>query len=46
LYASQNIISLIKSRKMILARHAARMGEMRNAYNISAGKPKRKRPLA
>jgi hypothetical protein len=35
----------IKLRKMEWFEHPARMSEMRNAYNISAGKPERKRAL-
>jgi hypothetical protein len=42
--ASQNIITGIKSMRIIWAGHVARMGEMRNAYNILVGKPKRKGP--
>jgi hypothetical protein len=34
LYSSPNIITIIKSRKIRLAGHVARMGEMRNAYKI------------
>jgi hypothetical protein len=45
LYTSPNIVRVIKSRLMILAEHIARMGEMRNAYNILVGKPKGNRPL-
>jgi hypothetical protein len=36
---------MIKSRRMKLAGHVARMGEKRTAYRISVGKPKGKRPL-
>jgi hypothetical protein len=36
---------MIKSRKMRLAGHVARMGETRNAYRILVGKPEVKRPL-
>jgi len=45
LYASPNSIRLIKSGMMIWAEHVARMGDMRNAYNISVGKPEAKRKL-
>jgi hypothetical protein len=43
-YSSPNIISLIKSRRMRWTWHVARMGETRNAYRISVGKPEEKRP--
>jgi hypothetical protein len=39
LYSSPNIIAMIKSRRMRWAGHVARMGEARNAYRISVGKP-------
>jgi hypothetical protein len=42
LYASPNIIRLIKSRRRRWAGHVACMGKMRNAYNILVGKPKGK----
>jgi hypothetical protein len=45
LYSSPSIITEIKSRRMIWAGHAARMGEKRNAYRILVGKPDGKRPL-
>jgi hypothetical protein len=45
LYASPNIVRVIKSRRMRYARHIARMGDKRNAYNILVGKPKEKRWL-
>jgi hypothetical protein len=35
---STNIIRVIKSRRMRCAGHVARMGQMRNAYNILVGK--------
>jgi hypothetical protein len=38
LYVSSNIIRVIKPRRMRWAEHVARMGEMRNAYNILVGK--------
>jgi hypothetical protein len=44
LYNSPNIIRMIKSRRMKLAGHVARMGEMRNPYGILVGKPVEKRP--
>jgi hypothetical protein len=37
--------SMIKSRRMRLAGHVARMREKRNAYRILVGKPEGKRPL-
>jgi len=40
LYASLNVISVIKSRRMSWAGHVARMGDMRNAYTIFVGKLK------
>jgi hypothetical protein len=43
LYASLNIIRVIKSRKVIW--HVTPMGEMRNAYNILVGKSEVRRPL-
>jgi hypothetical protein len=45
LYSSPSIIRTIKSRRMRLAGHVARMGEKRNAYRILVGKPEGKRPL-
>jgi hypothetical protein len=45
LYASPNIIRVIKSRKIGWAGHVAHMGEMRNAYRILVGNPKGKGPL-
>jgi hypothetical protein len=45
LYASQNIIRVIKSRRMRWAGHAAHLGEMVNEYNILIGKPEGQRPL-
>jgi hypothetical protein len=40
LYTSPNIIRVIISRRMKWAGHVARMGEMRNAYNILFGRPR------
>jgi hypothetical protein len=45
LYFSPNIIRMIKSRKMRLAGHLARMGETRNAYRLLVGKPEGEKPL-
>jgi hypothetical protein len=45
LHASPNIIRVIKSRSVRLARHVTRMGEIRNAYIIFVGKPEGKRSL-
>jgi hypothetical protein len=44
LYASSNIIRVIKSKKMRWAGHVALMGQMRIAHKIFAGKPEGKRP--
>jgi hypothetical protein len=45
LYSSPSIIRIIKSRRMRLVDHVARMGEKRNAYRLLVGKPEGKRPL-
>jgi hypothetical protein len=45
LYSFPNIIRMIKSRRMRLAEHVARMGEKRNACRILVGKAEGKRPL-
>jgi hypothetical protein len=45
MYASQNVIRMIKSRGMRWAEHVARTGDVRNSYKILIGKPKGKRPL-
>jgi hypothetical protein len=47
LYSFPNIITsrMIKSRRLRLAGHVARMGEKRNAYRLLVGKPEGKRPL-
>jgi hypothetical protein len=42
LYASPNIIRVIKSRRMRLAGYVVRMRKMRNTYSILVGKPERK----
>jgi hypothetical protein len=45
-YFSPSIIRIIKSRRMKLAGHVARMEETRTAYSSSVGKPGGKRPLS
>jgi hypothetical protein len=45
LYTPPSIIRMIKSRRMRLARHVARMEAKRNACRILVGKPEGKRPL-
>jgi len=46
LFTSPHIITrVIKSRRMRWVDHTARIGEMRNAYNILIGKPEGKRLL-
>jgi hypothetical protein len=44
-HASPNAITVIKSRRMRRAGHAARMGEMKCECKIFIGKPVGKRPL-
>jgi hypothetical protein len=45
LYSSPSIVRVIKARRMRLAGHLARMGEVRCAYNILVGKSEGRRPL-
>ena len=45
MYSSLNIFWVIKLRRMIWARHEARMGESRDVYRVLVGKPEGKRPL-
>jgi hypothetical protein len=45
LYASPNIIRVIKSRRMRWVGHVARMGEKGNGYRFLLGQPEGKRPL-
>ena len=45
LYCSSNIVRVMKSRRMRLAGHVARMGERRSVYRVLVGKPEWKRPL-
>ena len=39
LYSSPDIIPVVKSRRLKLAEHVARMGERRGAYRVLVGKP-------
>jgi hypothetical protein len=45
LYSTPNIITLIKSRPVRWAAHAARMEEKQSAYGVSVGKSEGRRPL-
>jgi hypothetical protein len=45
LYASQNVIRMIKSRRMRWVEHVTCMKAMRNGFSILAGKPEGKRRL-
>jgi hypothetical protein len=45
LYSSPSIVRVIKARRMRWAGHVARMGEVRDAYNILVGRPEGRRPL-
>jgi hypothetical protein len=45
LYSSPNIIRVIKSRRLRLTGHVARMGDRRGAYRALVGKPEGRRPL-
>jgi hypothetical protein len=45
LYSPQNIIRVIKSRRLRWAGHVACMGERRDAYRALVGKPEGRRPL-
>jgi hypothetical protein len=45
LYSSPDIIRQIKSRRMWLAGHVARMGEKRKVNKVLVGKPEGRRPL-
>jgi hypothetical protein len=44
-YSSPSTVTVIKARRMRLAGHVARMGEVRVAYNILVGRPEGRRPL-
>ena len=45
LYSLPNIVRAVKSRRMRLAWHVARMGEGRVVHIVLVGKPEGKRPL-
>jgi hypothetical protein len=45
LYSLQNIVRVVKSRRMRWAGHVARLGEERGVHRVRVGKPERKRPL-
>jgi hypothetical protein len=45
LYSSQNIIRVIKSRRMRWLAHVARTEQRRGAYRVLVGKPEGKKPL-
>jgi hypothetical protein len=45
LYSSPSIVRVIKARRMRLAGHVARMGEVRGVYNILVGRPEGRRAL-
>jgi hypothetical protein len=45
LYSSQNIVMMIKSRRMSWAGCVARMGEVRGVYIVLVGRREGKRPL-
>jgi hypothetical protein len=45
LYSLPSIVRVIKARRMGWAGHVARMGEVRDAYNILVGRPEGRRPL-
>jgi hypothetical protein len=45
LYASPNVVRVIKSRSMRWAGHVARMSERRGVYRVLVGRPEGKRPL-
>ena len=45
LYSSPNIVWVIKSRRMRLARHVAHMVERRGIHRVLVGKPEGKRSL-
>jgi hypothetical protein len=44
-YASPSFVRVVKSRRLIWARHVARMGKTRNLYRILVGKSCDKSPV-
>ena len=42
---TKELVLVMKSRRMRLAGHVARMGERRDVYRVLVGKPEGKRPL-
>ena len=45
LYSLNNIVRVVKSKRMRWAGHVARMGEGRGVHRVLVGKPEGKRPL-
>jgi hypothetical protein len=45
LYSLPNIVRVVKSRRMRLAGHVARMGKERGVHRVLVGKPEGKKPL-
>jgi hypothetical protein len=45
MYASPNVVIVIKSRRMMWVEREARMAEMRNEHKILVGRPEGKRQL-
>ena len=46
MYRSPNIVIVIKSRRLRLAGHVARMEESRSAFKMLTREPRGKRPLS
>jgi hypothetical protein len=45
LSSSRSTFRMLNSKRMIWARHVARVREKRNGYRLLVGKPERKKPL-
>ena len=45
MYSSPSTVRVMKSRRMRWVGHVARMGEEREVYRVSVGKPEGRRPL-